>query len=82
MTLLKEREATHGDFPSKARFIQAFKLMMRAAEGYDDLNPAQREALDMIATKIGRILFGQPDFADHWEDIAGYASLCIDKEAA
>ena len=77
MTLLDEREITHGDFATKARFIQAFKLMMRTAEGYDDLSPAQRESLDMIATKIGRILHGQPNFADHWRDGAGYFELIV-----
>lgn len=73
--LLDEREITHGDYATKARFIQAFKQMIRHAEGFDDLTPAQRESLDMIATKIGRILHGDPDFADHWDDIAGYAAL-------
>ena len=29
----------------------------------------------MIAHKIGRILAGNPDFKDHWDDIAGYAVL-------
>ena len=79
MNLIAEREVTHGDFPAKARFIQAFKLMIRTAEGYDDLSPAQRESLDMIAVKIGRILFGNPDHPDHWDDIAGYAQLCAEE---
>jgi hypothetical protein len=39
------------------------------------LNPSQREALDMIQHKIGRILAGNPNHHDHWHDIAGYATL-------
>jgi len=29
----------------------------------------------MIALKLSRILSGQADFKDHWDDIAGYAKL-------
>jgi hypothetical protein len=35
----------------------------------------QREALDMIAHKIGRILNGDPNYADSWHDLEGYARL-------
>jgi hypothetical protein len=35
----------------------------------------QREALDHIAGKIGRIFSGQATFFDHWRDVAGYATL-------
>jgi hypothetical protein len=31
--------------------------------------------LEMIAHKIGRVLAGDPNHADHWDDIAGYARL-------
>jgi hypothetical protein len=34
-----------------------------------------QESLDMIAHKIGRILSGNPNYNDHWDDIAGYAKL-------
>ena len=29
----------------------------------------------MIAHKLGRICAGDPDFPDHYKDIAGYATL-------
>jgi hypothetical protein len=45
------------------------------AHGYVRLSAMQREALDMIAHKIARILNGNPDVHDHWHDIVGYASL-------
>ena len=35
--------------------------------------------IDLIANKLGRILNGDPSYADNWHDIAGYASL-IDRE--
>jgi len=33
----------------------------------------------MIAHKIGRILNGDPNYADSWIDIAGYAKLVADR---
>jgi hypothetical protein len=39
------------------------------------LSPMQRESLHMVANKIARIVVGNPDFKDHWDDIAGYARL-------
>jgi hypothetical protein len=43
------------------------------------MRPDQREALEMIANKISRILNGNPDFVDSWEDIAGYAILVAER---
>jgi hypothetical protein len=43
------------------------------------LAPDQREALAMIANKLGRILNGDPNYADSWMDIAGYAKLVADR---
>jgi hypothetical protein len=43
------------------------------------LTPDQQEALDMIFHKIGRIVNGDPDYADSWIDIAGYATLVADR---
>lgn len=39
----------------------------------------QQEALDMIFHKVGRIVNGDPDYADSWHDIAGYAKLIDDR---
>jgi len=39
----------------------------------------QREALDMICHKIARIVNGNPDYADSWTDIAGYATLVAER---
>jgi hypothetical protein len=43
------------------------------------LYPDQLQALDMIVTKIGRILTGNPSHLDSWIDIAGYAKLVSDR---
>lgn len=39
------------------------------------MTATQMEALDLMATKQSRIVSGDPTFADHWDDIAGYARL-------
>jgi len=48
---------------------------MHNSSKWSYLSPTQREALDMTAHKIGRILAGDPDHKDHWDDIAGYTTL-------
>jgi hypothetical protein len=44
-----------------------------------ELDSDQLEALDMIAHKIARILNGDPNYADNWIDIAGYATLVANR---
>lgn len=73
--LLSERAKSHGDFDEHAAITQYLKDSMRSFPGWDRLSAAQRESLDMNAHKVGRILAGDPNFIDHWEDIAGYARL-------
>lgn len=75
-TLLAERGKTHGDFTEHAAVTQGMKRVMQQTTNYwDKINEAQRESLDMIVHKIGRILSGDPNHLDHWDDIAGYARL-------
>jgi len=76
---LKERQKTHGDFATHALISQSIKCQMFNAHGYGALDAMQREALDMIAHKIARVLNGNPDVHDHWHDIAGYATLVGDR---
>lgn len=73
--ILADRATTHGNFKVRARITQTLKNVMRIEDGHDRLSQAQIESLDMIAHKIGRILAGNPNHKDHWDDIAGYAQL-------
>jgi hypothetical protein len=75
MQVIEERAGTHGDFAETAYIAQTLKAVMHRASNHPLLLPAQREALDLIATKVGRILAGNPNTPDHWLDIAGYAAL-------
>lgn len=73
--LLSTRATTHGSFASNAHISQDLRRYFRDQAGWHLLSEVQRESLDMVATKISRILSGNPNHADHWGDIAGYATL-------
>ncbi len=74
-TLLNERGRTHGDYRVHAAITQQLKDLYRSFPGWERLSPTMRETMEMVAHKQGRILAGNPHFADHWDDIAGYAKL-------
>lgn len=76
--LLAERGKTHGSFAVNATVAQDLKNTLRCCSNYATLTLVQREALDFICSKIGRIMSGQPNFQDHWDDIAGYSQLVVD----
>lgn len=73
--LIDERATTHGDFARASVMVQAVKGLFRQAPNWHEMPPAFQEALDMMASKMGRVLYGDPEFEDHWADIAGYAQL-------
>lgn len=72
---LTERGKRYGDFSGHARVTYDLKRAMYAAPNFRRLPDDMKEALDMIAHKIGRILNGDPFYDDSWRDIAGYARL-------
>jgi hypothetical protein len=85
---LKERGSRYGEFTTHAQVSQSIQDVM--IRGYNkahihqdstwlDIAADQREALFMIAHKIGRIVNGDPEYADSWVDIAGYAKLVGDR---
>jgi hypothetical protein len=72
---LVARGGRYGKFSGVARITQAIKAEMRATPNWDSLSFDKKEALEMIAQKIARILNGDPSYHDSWHDIAGYAEL-------
>jgi hypothetical protein len=86
---LIERGRRYGKFIDHARITQELKVLIaehtpqqrRLPDGtwIPHLAPDQQEALDMICHKIGHILNGDPNYADSWHDIAGYAQLVSDR---
>lgn len=76
---LAERGARYGDFTDHARLCQELKRVMADQPGWSRLNDVQKQALEVIADKQARILTGDPDYADNWHDIQGYAKLVEDR---
>jgi len=74
-TILTERGSRYGEFDEHARITQSIKSAMFNSKNYVIMSDDKREALDMIAHKIGRILNGDPNYKDSWTDIIGYARL-------
>lgn len=76
-SVLAERGKVHGDFDEPCRIAQGLKAVIRDGVNckQDRLTDVQKEAIDMIAHKLARILSGDPNHVDHWVDIAGYAQL-------
>lgn len=79
--ILDARGSRYGNFLDHARITQRLKEVAHgfAAHHGKTFDVDQAEALDMIFHKIGRILNGDPDYADSWIDIAGYATLVADR---
>ena len=77
--LLAARGARYGAFVDNASVSQALKAQMRKTQKWGILDPDMKEALEMVAHKISRILCGDPHYDDSWVDIAGYATRVADR---
>jgi hypothetical protein len=83
---LAERGSRYGDFTDHAQLCQDLQDVMRSFRNkgadycsWQTLSPVQKQALTVIADKIARILSGDPNYADNWHDIQGYAKLVEDR---
>lgn len=79
--VLNQRGTRYGNFETQALITQDLKRMIRRYALQQDtaMSPDQWEALDMICSKIARIINGDPDYDDSWVDIAGYAQLIVNR---
>ena len=79
--VLNARGQDYGKFRDSAALTQGIKRLLadHAARHNKLFADDQWEALEMIVTKIARIVNGSPDKVDHWVDIAGYATLVADR---
>ena len=75
---LAERGKRYGEFPEHAHITQSLKRAMVDSPNWPWLRDDQKESLEMVAHKIGRILNGDPDYHDSWHDIVGYTKLVAD----
>jgi hypothetical protein len=74
-TTLEQRGSKYGSFVDQGRIEQNIKRAMQDSPNWNELPDDSKCALEMIATKISRILKGDPEYDDSWRDIAGYAVL-------
>lgn len=78
-SLIAERGSRYGAFSDGSAIMQQLKQVMHDTPNWNNLSSSQKEALDMIQHKIGRILNGDPNYDDNWKDIAGYSTLVADE---
>ena len=77
--ILEERGSNYGPYGEHAKLTQDWKDRAREHEGWWRLSLSQREAIDMIFHKLGRIINGNPDYKDSWTDIRVYVQLVEDE---
>jgi hypothetical protein len=79
--ILGKRGEQYGSFMQSSDTVIRIKGIMHNAVARNavHLYPDQLQALDMIATKLSRIVHGNPNHLDSWIDIAGYATLVADR---
>lgn len=84
---LEQRGTRYGEFAGHAYISQRIKAAMRDSLNWQALTSDKKEALEMVAHKIARVLNGDPNYHDNWHDMIGYIrliekSLGEQKEAA
>lgn len=79
--ILDERGDRYGNYLEQTRISNALLAVIDGHLRRQDktLEADQADALNMIAVKIARIVNGDPDYADNWTDIAGYATLVAER---
>lgn len=78
---LGDREERYGRFMGQAEVAMKLKTLIKNSLAAREKKLAfdQLEAIDMICSKLGRIVNGDANYADSWIDIAGYAKLVADR---
>jgi len=77
--ILEQRKSQHGDLLTQSTISQSMKDCMRFTQNWNNLKQDQKECLEMIVHKIARILAGDPNFVDHWDDVSGYSILVANR---
>ncbi len=71
---LSQRQSQYGCYEDVAHVTQQILSALRIGN-YDELPAPMKESLHMIASKMARIVNGDPEYLDNWHDIGGYAKL-------
>ena len=80
--LIRKRAETHGNYRNTAEISSHLMAYLIDKQDYcadqKEFSFVQRDALSNICKKLARIIAGDPNFIDHWVDIAGYAELVVE----
>lgn len=71
----EDRNETHGDPHVQFPIAQLLKSVCRSGRQWEHLDPVLKENIEIICTKLSRIVEGNPFHRDHYDDIAGYAGI-------
>lgn len=79
--ILEDRGSRYGNYREQAEISQRLLCIVNGAlMARKKMLPADmQDALQMICVKASRIINGNPDYADNWRDIAGYATLVAER---
>lgn len=77
--ILGNRAGKHGEFNENSTVTWQIMRVLMAQRNWPTISDGQRHALYMIAHKMARIIVGDPNEQDHWDDTAGYATLVADR---
>lgn len=77
--ILNERSNTHGDFSDNAVIMVETLRVWGVLPKESHLSDVQIAALIYDAGKTSRIVSGNPNNKDHWDDKAGYATLVSER---
>lgn len=77
--IIKDRQPRYGSFKQRALIVQSLKNVMQSAPNWAVLSADQRQALEMMAEKVSRILNGNHNDLDSWRDASGYPQLIVDR---
>ena len=72
---IEDRRNKYGEYKDYAKICSEFKAVCVNNNLSTNFTYIHEEALDMIFSKIARVLNGDSNLVDNWHDIAGYAHL-------
>ena len=77
--IIEERGDRYGEFAEQAKISQSLKRIVWSTPNWSRLEDFQKESIEMCIHKLARILNGDPDYKDSWEDASLYLKLVVDR---
>lgn len=79
--ILTDRGQKYGAYIEQAQTAQRLKRILAdvVATRVTPIRSDAAESMQMICTKLSRLVHGDPEHLDSWDDIAGYARLVADR---